>query len=96
MLERHDGEFLEFFKSLANANRQVIVFEVFADKQEHTVGDVAERAGIAVSTASEHLAILKRAGVLASRKADREVFYRIDEQRVAGLLRVITDWLDCC
>ncbi|NJN55117.1 MAG: winged helix-turn-helix transcriptional regulator [Anaerolineae bacterium] len=39
----------------------------------HTVGEIAERVGIANSTASEHLTILRNAGVLTSEKRDREV-----------------------
>lgn len=87
---------LEFCKGLANENRQRIVFEIFGDKQSHTVGEVAQSAGIALSTASAHLAILKRAGILTSRKDQKEVFYRIDTERVSGVINALTAWRDCC
>ncbi len=87
---------LLFFKGLANENRQTIVFSLFADKQEHTVGDVARKSNIAISTASQHLAILKRSGVLLSEKRDKEVYYRVNEQQVRSFVKQISDWLECC
>lgn len=89
-------EFLQFCKGLANANRQQILFSVFVDKQEHTVGEIAEKVGIANSTASEHLAILKSAGVLVSEKRDREVYYRVNKERIREYVTLIETWLTCC
>lgn len=89
-------DFLQFCKGLANANRQHILFSVFVDKQEHTVGEIAEKVGIANSTASEHLAILKSAGVLVSEKRDREVYYRVNKERIREYVTLIETWLTCC
>ena len=91
-----EEEFLEFCKGLANANRQQILFNVFTDKQEHTVNEVAEKVGLAKSTTSEHLTILKRAGVLISEKREREVFYRINKENITKYTDLITYWLSCC
>lgn len=87
---------LDFARALANEKRQQILLGVFTDKQEHTVGDIAERMEIAQSTASEHLSILKRAGILTAEKRAKEVYYQIDKARVRELLAVIQDWLACC
>lgn len=87
---------LAFSKALANEKRQQILLEVFTDKQEHTVGEIADRVGIAQSTASEHLAILKRAGVLLAEKRQKEVYYQVNKARVRELLAVIQRWLSCC
>lgn len=89
-------EFLQFCKGLANANRQNILFTVFVDKQEHTVGEVANRVGIALSTASEHLKLLKRAGVLLSEKREREVYYRVNKDKIHQYITLIEAWLTCC
>lgn len=88
--------FLQFCKGLANANRQHILFAVFVDKQEHTVGEIAEKVGIANSTASEHLTILKNAGVLLSEKRDREVYYRVNKEVIREYVTLIETWLTCC
>ncbi len=87
---------LAFSKALANEKRQQILLGIFTDKQEHTVGEIADRVGIAQSTASEHLAILKRAGVLLAEKRQKEVYYQVNKARVRELLAVIQRWLSCC
>ncbi len=89
-------DFLQFCKALANNNRQQILFSVFTDKQEHTVGEVANKVGIAQSTASEHLSLLKRAGVLVSEKRDREVYYMVNKDKIRQFVDLIEEWLTCC
>lgn len=87
---------LSFCKSLANENRQDILFSVFTDKQAHTVGEIAERIGIAPSTASEHLTLLKNAGVLVSEKRHKEVYYSVNKDAIKELVKYIQHWLTCC
>lgn len=86
----------EFFRSLANEKRQEILFTILADKQEHTVGEIAHKLMVAPSTASEHLAILKRSGVVSAVKKEREVYYQLDTARIRVVLASLTSWLDCC
>ncbi len=92
----NQSDFLQFCKSLANEKRQFIVFEILGDKNAHTVGEIAKRAQIAVSTASEHLAILKRAGVVSAQKKDREVFYKLDADQITKVAHYLNTWLNCC
>jgi len=87
---------LAFSKALANEKRQQILLSIFVDKQEHTVGEIAERVGIAPSTASEHLAILRRGGILVANKRQKEVYYSVNKERVQELVSVIQAWLTCC
>lgn len=56
-----------FLKALASEKRQEIMF-LFKEKSRLTVNEIAELVGIGQSTASEHLAVLKRAGILLSKK----------------------------
>jgi len=86
----------DFFKALGNDKRQEILLNIFADYGEHNIGEVAKKAQIAQSTASEHLSFLKRAGILVSRKVEKEVFYRVDTQRIIGMLDDIKAILRCC
>ena len=41
-------------------------------------GDIAEQLKIPANTMSSHLAVLSRAGLVASRKEGRSVIYRVD------------------
>lgn len=86
----------DFLRALASETRQRILFQVFLDGQEHTVGDVAQAAGLGQSTASEHLAALRRAGILHARREGKEVFYRPDRSRILAQLGALTDLLTRC
>jgi DNA-binding transcriptional ArsR family regulator len=85
-----------FFKALGNEKRQEIILNVFADYGEHNIGEVAKRAKIAQSTASEHLSLLKRAGILVSRKLEKEVFYKLNRKDIIATLDEIKSILSCC
>lgn len=90
------ADMLEVFRALANENRQEILFVVFSDKNYHTVGETAERIGLAQSTTSEHLSILRKAGLLDAEKVDREVRYRVNKKTVTQVLSQLQNWLTCC
>lgn len=86
----------DFLKAFGNEKRQEIFLSIFADGREHNITEVSERAGIAQSTASEHLAILKRAGILMSHKVEKEVFYKIDRRGILGKIDEVKSYLTCC
>jgi DNA-binding transcriptional ArsR family regulator len=86
----------DFLKAFGNEKRQEIFLSIFADGKEHNITEVAGRVGIAQSTASEHLAILKRAGILISRKIEKEVFYHLDRRGILARIEEIKSYLTCC
>jgi DNA-binding transcriptional ArsR family regulator len=77
----------EFLKALTSPTRQRIML-LFARGAELSVGEVAEQAGIGQSTASEQLAVLRRAGIVTSRRTGKIVLYRSDRD---GALEVLAD-----
>ncbi|WP_198674283.1 helix-turn-helix transcriptional regulator [Brevibacillus sp. Leaf182] len=90
------NEVQSFLKALASEKRQEIMF-LFTDRKELTVGEVAHLVAIGQSTASEQLAILKRAGLVHSRKDGKEVFYSPNrEQILASMQKLNTYLLNCC
>jgi DNA-binding transcriptional ArsR family regulator len=86
----------DFLKALGNEKRQEILLNIFADEKEHNITEVASRANIAQSTASEHLSMLKRVGILVSRKMEKEVFYRLDRPGIIATIDEIKSVLSCC
>jgi len=85
-----------FLKALASEKRQEIMY-LFIDKKEVTVNQVAELVGIGQSTASEQLAIIKRAGLLNSRKDGKEVYYSPNQNKAMELLKSFSSQLtNCC
>jgi len=86
----------DFFKAMGNEKRQEILLGIFTDHLEHNITDVAGKARIAQSTASEHLFLLKRAGILTSRKVGKEVFYKLDRKSIIAVIDEIKSALQCC
>jgi ArsR family transcriptional regulator len=57
-------------------------------------GDIAEQLKIPANTMSSHLAVLSRAGLVASRKQGRSVIYAVDVAGTRKLLAFLVE--DCC
>ena len=65
----------DVFKALGHPTRLWIVKQL-ADG-EHCVCEFVEAVGVDFSTISQHLAILKRAGVIEDDKRGKSVYYRL-------------------
>jgi tellurite resistance protein TerB len=87
--EQFNQKITDFFKAMGNEKRQEIILNVFGDRKEHNVTETANKVKIAQSTVSEHLLLLKRAGILISRKDKKEVFYKLDKQQIISTLDTI-------
>lgn len=86
---------LDFVKSIASESRLNILL-LFLDSQERTVNEISDAVGLGQSTTSEHLAVMKRAGVLTSEKRGKEVYYRPDRLRIAQCLETLSALLRRC
>jgi tellurite resistance protein TerB len=90
-----DAATADFLKALASETRQKMLGQ-FAGGAELTVGELAQRCGLKASTASEHLTLLRRGGLVISRKEGRRVFYRADGTGMARRLETLRDSLARC
>jgi tellurite resistance protein TerB len=91
-----DRETADFLKALASETRQSVMRQ-FTGGRELTVGEIAERCGLRPSTTSEHLSLLRRGGLVLSRKEGKQVFYRADGATMADRLDALRDYLlRCC
>ncbi|MCX7193477.1 MAG: metalloregulator ArsR/SmtB family transcription factor [Proteobacteria bacterium] len=59
--------------------------------QEVSVQDIVEHVGTSQSNISQHLAILRDKGVLATRKDANRVFYRIGDLRTLKLVSMMRE-----
>lgn len=85
----------EFLKALASPARQRIML-LFARGAELPVGEVAELAEIGQSTASEQLKLLRRGGIVTSRREGKTVYYRADRDGMARALADLQAYLKVC
>jgi ArsR family transcriptional regulator len=84
-----------FLKALASETRQAILV-LFTTRETLTVNQIAEAVGIGQSTASEHLAVLRRAGLLSATRAGKEVYYRPDYNNMVGSAEHLLNYLKAC
>ena len=89
------AELLNFLKSLASESRLNIVL-LFLDGEERTVNQITEAVGLSQPATSEHLTVLRQAGVLLSRKEGKEVYFRPDRARILGTLDALNNLLGRC
>jgi DNA-binding transcriptional ArsR family regulator len=76
----------ELFKALAHPVR-VRVLELLAER-EHTVGELAEEAGLELSHLSQQVTVLRRAGIVDSRRVKSTVICSLRDPQTAELLAV--------
>lgn len=62
-------------KALAHPSRLMIVEEL--ERRERCVCELKQMVGADLSTVSKHLAVLKRAGIVAGEKRGLQVYYRL-------------------
>ncbi|MBV9327164.1 MAG: helix-turn-helix transcriptional regulator [Chloroflexi bacterium] len=80
--------------ALAEPMRQDLV-QVLA-RSELNVANVADRVTVSRPTVSHHLNVLRRAGLVRARKRGREMYYRLNKDRIVGSLHQLIDCLTCC
>jgi ArsR family transcriptional regulator len=88
-----DQTHVEAFKALAHISRLQVFFALVKAGREMSVGEIQEAVEIAGPTLSHHLDILRRAGLLESRKEERYVYYTVKRETVTGIVRLLTA---CC
>jgi len=88
-----DETHVEAFKALAHISRLQIFFVLVKAEGEMSVGEIQEAVEIAGPTLSHHLDILRRAGLVESRKEERYVYYTVKRDTVTSLVRLLTA---CC
>jgi len=82
-------EVAEFLKTLANSNRLVILNQLLG--KEMCVGDLEQDLDISQSALSQHLGRMRAEGIVATRRASQQIFYRIKDARVARMLKLTYD-----
>ncbi|WP_026413283.1 ArsR/SmtB family transcription factor [Actinomadura oligospora] len=76
----------EFFKTLGHPAR-IRVLELLSER-DHAVAEMLPVVGIEPAHLSQQLAVLRRAGLVASRKEGATVIYSLTSPRIAELLAV--------
>ena len=82
-------EVSEFLKSLASPVRLRILCSIV--EREASVGELAEMLGVRQSVASQHLALLRKDGLVMARRDGQTIFYSLADDRVIKLIEVLQE-----
>ena len=73
-----------FLKQLANPNRLVILCELL--RGERSVGELEEVVGLSQSALSQHLARLRAARLVATRREAQTIYYALADPGVSKII----------
>src|SRR3990172_7267724 len=84
---------VEAFRALAHLTRLQIFFFLVRANREVPAGEIQEAVEVPAPTLSHHLDLLRRAGLVKSRKEERYVYYAVNRDTASELVRLLTA---CC
>ena len=95
LLDRGTAEtYASWFRALADPSRVQIVEYLARQGRPLTVGEIVTAAGLAQSTVSQHLKVLKDAGLIVGEIEGLRICYCADRERLAELHDLVGGILD--
>ena len=88
-LEASAAAATRLLKMLASEQRLILMCRL-ADG-ECSVGDLAEHVGLAQAAASQHLAKLRAAGLVTTRREAQTIYYRLSDPDAARVIDLLCD-----
>lgn len=76
-----------FLKALSNENRLMILCHIL--DQELSVTALNEKLPLSQSALSQHLAVLRKDGLVSTRRESQTIFYSIGDTRVKELIKTL-------
>ncbi|ABB13734.1 ArsR/SmtB family transcription factor [Carboxydothermus hydrogenoformans] len=83
------AELAEIFKALAHPTRLKVIY--YLKDRERCVCEFIEEFSLEQSNISQHLAVLKRAGIVSSRRVGLNVHYRLTNPKFVELVDLLKD-----
>jgi ArsR family transcriptional regulator len=87
-LDAAAGEASQLLKALSNRDRLLLLCQL--TQEELSVGMLEARTGIRQPTLSQQLTVLREEGLVATRRAGKQVFYRIASRKALAVLQLLT------
>ncbi len=86
-MAEHADEASRLMRALANPSRLVIL--CLLNGGEMSVGQINERVPLAQSALSQHLAVLRRDGLVSTRRESQTIYYSVRPGPAAEILAVL-------
>lgn len=78
-----------FLKAMSNENRLMILCCLL--DQEYSVGALNERVPLSQSALSQHLAALRKAGLVQIRRESQTIYYRLEADMVKKIIQILSE-----
>lgn len=88
-IERNLDVAVNLLKALSNERRLMIICALY--QGEKSVGELEEIVGLSQSALSQHLARLRRDGLVNTRRNVQTIFYSLDDRATEAVLRCLYD-----
>ena len=89
LFEESAGRAATLLRLLANEKRLMILCQL-ADG-EMAVGDIQSHVSLSQSALSQHLALLRTEGIIATRREGQAVFYRLDDPAAMRVIETLAE-----
>ena len=90
-MKNNTEKIAEIFKALSSPTRLKIVVGLI-EKHECNVNKMAEGLGIAQPNVSQHLTILKNAGVIEGYRKGNQICYKVVNEFVIKILKIMEEF----
>ncbi len=88
-IEARADEVASLLKTLAHPARLMLACALA--ENEYSVSTLEEKLGIHQPSLSQHLGVLREAGVVKTRREAKQIFYRLTEKKAARLIQALYD-----
>lgn len=83
------SEAARLLAALANERRLAVLCALV--EGEHSVGDLVKAVGVTQSALSQHLAKLRSAGIVATRRDAQTIYYRLASDAAGNVMKTLAD-----
>ena len=86
-MRAHAGEAVAMLKLLGNEDRLLLLCQL--SQQERTVGELEQLTGVSQPTLSQQLGILRREGLVITRREGKFIWYQLADKRALQLMQAV-------
>jgi len=86
-MQANAGALADLLKLLSNRNRLLVLCALVA--RDHTAGELEVLTGLSQPAISQHLAKLRKAGMVTTQKDAQRVIYSLDEPDVRAIIETL-------
>lgn len=81
----------EKIKAIANLTRLKII-KILDQAEELSVGELELKLKMSQSAISQHLAIMRAAGLVKTRRQAQQIFYSVQDEKTAATATMLLKW----